>query len=155
MVIGRRLLTNPNSVITETEQIQDRRVITKREKHLQKILNHFCNCWRREYVTELREHHQRQNTKGKTAEIGDVVSVYEDKIPRDLWKLGRVEKLLVGQDGKVRAAELTINDKAAKTITMRRSIQKLFPLEVNDSKTNEDEFAITFVEHAKEENDAQ
>ena len=36
---------------------------------------------------------------------------------------------------------------------MRRPIQKLFPLEVNDSKTNEDEFAITFVEHAKEEND--
>ena len=55
----------------------------------------------------------------------------------------------------MRAAELTINDKAAKTITMRRWIQKLFPLEVNDSKTNEDEFAITFVEHAKEENDAQ
>ena len=56
LVIGRRLLTNPNSVITETEQIQDRRVITKREKHLQKILNHFWNRWRREYVTELREH---------------------------------------------------------------------------------------------------
>jgi hypothetical protein len=38
---------------------------------------------------------------------------------------------------------------------MRRTIQniqKLFPLEVNDSKTNEDKFAITFVEHAKEEN---
>ena len=155
LVIGRRLLTNPNSVITETEQIQDRRVITKREKHLQKILNHFRNCWRREYVTELREHHRRQNTKGKTAEIGDVVNVYEDKIPRHLWKLGRVEKLLVGQDRKVRAAELTINDKGAKTITMRRSIQKLFPLEVNDSKINEDEFAITFVEHAKEENNAQ
>ena len=154
LVIGRRLLTNRNSVITETEQIQDRRVITKREKHLQKILNHFWNRWRREYVTELREHHRRKNTKGKIAEIGNVVSVYEDKIPRHLWKLGRVEKLLVGRDGKVRAAELTTNEKAGKTITMRRPIQKLFPLEVNDSKTNEDEFAITFVEHAKEENDA-
>ena len=154
MVIGRRLVTNPNSVITETKQIQDRRVITKQEKHLQKILNHFWNRWRREYVTELREHHRRQKTEGKTAEIGDVVSVYEDKIPRHLWKLGRVEKLLVGRDGKVRAAELTINDKAGKTLTMRRPIQKLFPLEVNDSKTNEDEFAIKFVEHAKEENNA-
>ena len=61
----------------------------------------------------------------------------------------------MGRDGKVRAAELTINDKAGKTITMRRPIQKLFSLEVNDSKTNEDEFAIMFVEHAKEENDAQ
>ena len=61
----------------------------------------------------------------------------------------------MGRDGKVRAAKLTINDKAGKTITMRRPIQKLFPLEVNDSKTNEDEFAITFVEHTKEENNAQ
>ena len=55
----------------------------------------------------------------------------------------------------MQAAELTINNKAGKIITMRRPIQKLFSLEVNDSMTNEDEFAITFVEHAKEENDAQ
>ena len=53
LVIGRHLLTNPNSVITETEQIQDRGVITKQEKHLQKIFNHFWNRWCREYVTEL------------------------------------------------------------------------------------------------------
>ena len=82
LIIGRRLLTNPNSVITETEQIQNKRVITKREKHLKQVLNHFWNRWRREYVTELREHHRRKKKKGKTAEIGDVVSVYEDKIPR-------------------------------------------------------------------------
>jgi hypothetical protein len=48
------------------------------------------------------------------------------------------EITFVGRDGKVRAAELAINDKAGKVITMRRPIQKLFPLEVNDSKTNED-----------------
>ena len=65
-----------------------------------------------------------------------------------------MEKLLVRRDGKVRAAELTTNDKVGKTITMRRPIQKLFPLDVNDSKANEDEFAITSVEHAKEENNA-
>ena len=78
--------------------------------------------------------------------------MYEDKIPRHLWKLGPVKELIVGRDGKVRAAELVINDKAGKVVTMRRPIQKLFPLEVNNSKKQEDELAITFVEHAKEEN---
>ena len=50
-----------------------------------------------------------------------------------------MKELFVGRDGKVRAAELAINDKVGKVITMRRTIQniqKLFPLEVNDSKTN-------------------
>ena len=54
----------------------------------------------------------------------------------------------VGRDGKVRAAELVINDKAGKVITMRRPIQKLFPLEMNNSKKKEDELAITSVKHA-------
>ena len=82
--------------------------------------------------------------------------MHEDKIPRHLWKLGRVKELFVGRDGKVRAAELVINDdnvdKAGKVMTMQRPIQKLFPVEVNNSKKKEDELAVTFVEHAKEEN---
>jgi hypothetical protein len=65
LVIGRRLLTNPNNGTTN-EQFHDRKVITKREKHLQKILNHFWNRWRREYVTELREYHSpTKEHKGK------------------------------------------------------------------------------------------
>lgn len=34
----------------------------------------------------------------------DIVVVQEDEIPRQLWKVGRIEDLLRGRDGNARAA---------------------------------------------------
>ena len=36
--------------------------------------------------------------------VRDVVCVYEDKVKRLNWTMGRVVRLLVGKDGNVRAA---------------------------------------------------
>ena len=38
----------------------------------------------------------------KDAVVGDIVIVHDDKNPRGLWKLGRIEKLLPGADSDVR-----------------------------------------------------
>ena len=56
LCIGRRLLSpipktqDSISGTTATE-------LSKRQKHLDLVLKHFWNRWRREYLSELREHH--------------------------------------------------------------------------------------------------
>jgi hypothetical protein len=54
-------------------------------------------------LTELREQHKLKNgSAGDSISQGDIVVVHEDKIPQQLWKVGRVEDLMHGRDGNVR-----------------------------------------------------
>ena len=56
----------------------------------------------------------------------------DDRKPRIKWKKGRVNELIYGRDGIVRGAMIkTITN--GKAITIRRSLQRLIPLEVNES----------------------
>ena len=50
---------------------------------------------------------------------------HEHKIPRQLWRLGKVERFLRGRDGHVRT-----------TSEFRRPLQRLYPLEVNAEPDN-------------------
>ena len=45
--------------------------------------------------------------------------------------MGKVDKLVPGRDGVVRAAELTTLDKSQRIIRVKRPIQKLYPLEAS------------------------
>ena len=59
--------------------------------------------------------------------VGDIVIVNDEKIPRHLWKLGRVVALLRGKDDVLRGG----NVKTGKTgVILSRSINKLYALEV-------------------------
>ena len=46
---------------------------------------------------------------------------------RGMWKLGKVESLIIGKDGKARAANVKTESKTL----LKRPIQKLYPLEIN------------------------
>ena len=64
-----------------------------------------------EYLLGLREvHHHLQTPKGGTndAVVGDIVIVHDDKHTRGLWKLGRIEKLLLGAHSNVRGAIIRV-----------------------------------------------
>ena len=43
--------------------------------------------------------------------VGDIVIIHEENCPRGLWKLGRVEELLKGNDGHVRGAVVRVVSK--------------------------------------------
>lgn len=116
------------------------------------VLNHFWNRWRKEYLADLREHHRSIGGSGKTVAVGDVVTVYEDKIPRQQWKLARIENVYTGRDERVRAVMIRVCDKAGKVIEMRRPLQKLFPLEIENARKEKEEVPITFVKNAEQEN---
>ena len=51
------------------------------------------------------------STRGPQVSIGDVVIIHSDDQPRGMWSLGRVEELLVGNDGEARGAVLRVAGK--------------------------------------------
>ena len=54
------------------------------------------------------------------------------KMPRHLWKLGRIEELITSKDGKIRATDKT------EQYSIQRPIQKLYPLEVEEEHGTSD-----------------
>ena len=62
--------------------------------------------------------------------VGDIVSIYDDKVKRQLWHIGRITEVLRGKDGNVRSAAVRTVNKNQKTVTLIRPIQKLIPLEI-------------------------
>ena len=75
---------------------------------------------------------QEAGASGPEVAIGDVVIV-EDSLPRGFWKLAVVTKLLTGRDEKVRAVTVRTHFKDGKVIFLKRPVQRLYPLEVQDS----------------------
>ena len=69
----------------------------------------------------------KKNQSNVIANVGDIV-IIKALGPRSTWKLGRVEKLFEGRDGVVRAAQVVQGNRQS----LRRSLQDLFPLEVQD-----------------------
>lgn len=129
LCIGRRLLSpipktqDSISATTATE-------LSKRQKHLDLVLKHFCNRWRREYLSELREHHLGKKTsQSRVIKKGDVVRVHEDNVPRQRWKLATVQELIHGRDNLARAAVVRLVSKGAR-VEIQRPVQKLYPVEV-------------------------
>ena len=108
LLVGRRLLNLPDSVNSETDPDfgtnPDQTGLTQRMVYLNRILHHFWERWKAEYLTRLRESHsnlQARPTNDAIA-VGDVVLIHEPNKPRSLWRMGRVEELLHGSDGNVR-----------------------------------------------------
>ena len=111
LIIGLRILSMP-SRSTSNEVGRNEVTLTRRTKCLQRILGHFWNRWRSEYLTELREHHQhskRANSLRASVHVGDIICLHVHKIPRQLWRLGKVEHLLRERDGHVRSAAVRVN----------------------------------------------
>ncbi|KAK6172490.1 hypothetical protein SNE40_016128 [Patella caerulea] len=130
LVIGRRLLSEPNAVTPEVINPDS----YARSKYLKTVLDHFWNRWRREYVTDLREHHKFNQTKGQSVHVGDVVIIYEDKVPRHNWNIARIERTLEGRDGNIRSAVVRVLNKSGKPILMNRPLQRLYPIELSNNE---------------------
>ena len=97
------------------------------------LLSRMFLQWKREYLTSLRERcNANKKQLRKLPKLGDIVTIYNDKTSRQRWKLGKIVRLLPGKDNLVRAAELRTVDNSGKSIIVKRPIQHLIPLEVDD-----------------------
>ena len=88
------------------------------------LISHFRKRWKFEYLTSLRELERRQSGSVKREiQKGDIVHVFEDRIPRQKWSIGKVEGVLPGRDGFIRSAELTNVNKSGNIVRVKRPIQ--------------------------------
>ena len=131
LVIGRRLLDKPS--ISQDVELSDTKHLTKRLKYLNTLMEHFFARWKQEYLPALREHAcLKKGSLKRIAQVGDIVNIHKDKIPRQRWALGKIMRLIIGQDGGVRGAELVTMDSAGRNINIKRPLKKLYPLEVQE-----------------------
>ena len=135
-----RTLQQTNLASSEEQHQRDKDITTdtlsSKYKHLEKVINEFWNIWRRDYLLELRQLQKINKSKGKMPKMNDIVIIYEENIPRQLWKLGRIVELYKSNDGKKRGARVKVG-KTGQLID--RPLNRLFPLELNTHDTsNED-----------------
>ena len=129
LIYGRRLLSLPEM---RNDEEESETALLRRFRYLAKLRIHFWNRWRREYLTDLREHHRGKKESQNKVSIGDVVLIHEDNTKRSNWKMGKVVEQIVGKDGVVRGAKLRLITKG-KPIIVNRAVQKLYPLEVSSA----------------------
>jgi len=142
---GRPLTSLPYLQVDE-EELEDPSFgnhlsLNNRYSQLAKIQAEFWKRWSTEYLTALRERHLSQVTGSKQNSItaGDIVIVHDDITKRVNWKLAKVTKLIYGNDGLVRSADIQTAHG-----TTNRPIQKLYPLEVHSTtSTGNDEPMVT------------
>ena len=97
-------------------------------KSLQALLDRFWKVFQADYLTSLRERQQllfrHIRSESRQPAVGDVVLIKEN-LPRSQWKFGRIEELIEGTDGEVRAVRL----KTPKRKTLVRPPSLLYPIE--------------------------
>ncbi|XP_068684812.1 uncharacterized protein [Montipora foliosa] len=148
LVIGRRILSMPSKNysidVPHTQQ-----ALSRRAKFLQSILNHFWNRWQAEYLTQLREQHRcsKRVSSLRKVQVGDVVCIHEKTIPRQLRRLGRVQRLLPGPDGEVRSAVVKVKSGNLPSSEWRRPLQGLYPLKVKLNAEPDNAVPITVVRY--------
>ena len=152
LISGRRLLSLPDASRSGTDNSSAHETVTRRARYLQKLMDHLWNRWRREYIPALRESHRlKLDSACQTAQIGDVVSVHDESLPRTKWRMGVVHELIKGVDKKTRGAVVRITDKG-KSSYLRRPLQRLCPLEILDNVKKEPESFTEDVTSVKEVN---
>ena len=60
--------------------------------------------------------------------------VHDSTLPCGLWKLGRVQEVLNGRDGRPRAALVRLSSRDRQHIFLKRPLQLLYPLEIRTTE---------------------
>jgi hypothetical protein len=103
-------------------------------KHRCRTLERLWGYWYEEYLLSLRErskpfHHSGRSDSKSHPFLNQIVLLTDTDVPRGKWKLARVIRLIPSRDGHVRSAEV----KLWNGVRLRRAINHLIPLEIEDS----------------------
>ena len=66
------------------------------------------------------------------------MTVYDEAHPRGMWRLGRIEDLIEGADGRVRGVLVRVASKKGCSKLFRRPIQHIYPLEVRSTAQSDE-----------------
>ena len=105
LLMGRRDASLPQAVYADTNLLGRRRW-----RHSQILADRFWSCFIKNYLPNLQVrnkwHKDTQNLKK-----GTVVLIMDPQLPRGLWPVGKVSRLVPSQDGRIRTVEVTSKDK--------------------------------------------
>lgn len=96
--------------------------------YLNTTLDHFWKRFLAEYLPSL--HPRRKWTKErKPIQENDIVLLLDDQLPRGCWKMVLVDKISLGEDGRVRQALVRVPGGSI----LKRPVSKLLPLELEST----------------------
>ena len=105
----------------------------RRARYIETVVNHYWERWRREYVLNLRNWKAKyKRTNALVPEVNDVVVVFEEKVPRQSWCIGRITETITSHDGQIRGAKVFIGKSKA---VIERPVNKLYPIELASENT--------------------
>jgi hypothetical protein len=100
-------------------------------------LDQFWEIWYEAYLTMLREEKRKLYKKGNSTVrspiVGEVVLIEKDEVERGKWPLGTISKIMPSPDGIIRTVEVDMLNGN----TLRRAINKIYPLEIGLSESEE------------------
>ena len=76
----------------------------------------------------------KNNAFDEILQIRDVVLLKEDSKPRLSWRKGKIEAFIVGKGNVTRGVKILVyQNKFQKTVTLKRPLQLIVPLEVTNN----------------------
>ena len=108
--------------------MKEDKLLRKKWRQTQILADHFWRRWLKEYVPALQER-QKWHRPRRNAQVGDLVLVVDQDLPRGKWHLARIVRVIQGKDGLVRTVEV----KTVSSSSLLRPIQKLCLLEESEN----------------------
>ena len=153
LIYVRRIATTPNE--SQYEIVSTTKSLTRCAKYQSSVLKNFTDQWRKEYLLSIRESSRVQNNKSNIINVGNIVILKNENTSRMYWKLARVENLQ-SKDRIVRSVEVKVlsNDNK-RTVVLRRPIQHLIPLEVQDTSRVQDTSGVQDMSRVQDTSEVQ
>ena len=125
----------------KNDQSINNKVFSESEiQKLSRLMVHFWDRWRKEYIVNLREYHSTKQklSSNPIIKLKDLLFVHDDCGSRYLWRTGVAAELYCSNfNNQIRGASLRLNRSEQ---IINQSIKKLYPLEIieeKESKGNE------------------
>ena len=80
-------------------------LLLNRWQRLKALHERFCSRWKREYLHELHKRY-KWNTPSDNIQVGMIMVIHEDNLPRTEWRLGRIQTVILGPDGLAQVADI-------------------------------------------------
>ena len=114
LISGHRISTMPND--EHFEMMSTDKTPTKRQRHHKQLLQQFSRRWKRDYLIILRDNSTAKSVDGNrfSIAVGDIIILKNDSTSKVFLKLSKVEELISGRNGKVRAVIVTVSSNTRK-----------------------------------------
>ncbi|KHJ88515.1 integrase core domain protein [Oesophagostomum dentatum] len=124
-------ITVPNDPDYDPNLIQTEKQAIEAFKHSEAIADKFWDSWSREYLTSLRDQQkihlkQPRHLSRSPPEIGEIVIIEQELIPRGSWMYGKITEIITSKDGLIRTAKILQPNRKI----IQRPLNKIFPLEI-------------------------